>query len=296
MLALLLSSGMTTADAAEPGKPGLASAIPNPISWLKKRSARKKWEEQKSMELLRQAERAQAREPVPQLQISGVDENSIDGNGPGTLTFSGDLPAKFVSEEGPGSLPDAPGVPAFAPFTPDEFASDDQVPEADFIEAGYQNTASDPQQLRSIKEILPYADYRPEMKVETGLDPTLKAPQEVELSAGLPGPRQMDPILYQWHASNLYHYPLYFEDPALERYGHTHDEVIQPFVSIGKFGLQLAGLPYQMTIDPVCKKRYTLGWYRPGECAPKQVKQIPWNTQAAINQAAFTTGAWFALP
>ena len=185
-------------------------------------------------------------------------------------------------------------VAPFEPIVSPDFGSTQEA--ADFIEAGYQDTASDPKQLRPITEILPYDDYRPEMKVETGIDPTLKAPQEVELSQEMTQPRQMDAILYQWQASNLYHYPLYFEDPSLERYGHAHDELVQPFVSMGQFGLQLVGLPYQMTIDPVCKKRYALGWFRPGECAPKQVKQIPWNTKAAINQTAATTGMWFALP
>ena len=48
---------------------------------------------------------------------------------------------------------------------------------------------------------------------------------------------------------------------------------------------QLLGLPYQMTIDPMWKKMYPLGYYRPGECAPKLHYQVPWNTRAAINQA-----------
>jgi hypothetical protein len=37
---------------------------------------------------------------------------------------------------------------------------------------------------------------------------------------------------------------------------------VQPFASVGKFSLQLLGLPYQATIDPMCEM-YTLGWYRP---------------------------------
>ena len=101
---------------------------------------------------------------------------------------------------------------------------------------------------------------------------------------------------FQWRATDLYHNPLYFEDPGLERYGHTHWDAVQPFVSTGQFGLQLVGLPYQMTIDPMCKKMYTLGWYRPGECAPKKYYQIPWNTEAAFSQAAVVTGLFFVVP
>ncbi len=279
MLALLLTSGTATAAAAEPAKSGIRSVIPDPIGWLKNRSARKRWEKQKAQELLRQAEDARYAVPDPALQISEGKLEPINVNGgANTLLFSGESPVRLTSEQSSETgLPPLPlddtesvdqpvaEVEAFVPL-----AGDDEVSDADFIETAYQDTTSDPQKLRSIREILPYADYRPEMKVETGLDPTLKAPEEIELSDEAHAPRQLDPILYQWQASNLYHYPLYFEDPSLERYGHSHDELLQPLVSIGRFGFQLGGLPYQMTIDPVCKKRYSLGWYRPGECAPKQ--------------------------
>jgi hypothetical protein len=99
-----------------------------------------------------------------------------------------------------------------------------------------------------------------------------------------------------WEASNFYHYPLYFEDIGLERYGHCYGPVLQPLVSIGKFGVQTIGLPYQMTIDPICCPKYTLGYYNPGECAPKLCYQIPWNLKAAAVQAGVVTGLVFALP
>ncbi|TXT33493.1 MAG: hypothetical protein FD138_1873 [Planctomycetota bacterium] len=74
------------------------------------------------------------------------------------------------------------------------------------------------------------------------------------------------------------------------------NEAVQPFVSVAKFGVQLAGLPYQMTIDPVCKKMYNLGYYRVGECAPKKYYRIPWNTHAAVNEAAVWTGLIYLFP
>jgi hypothetical protein len=72
--------------------------------------------------------------------------------------------------------------------------------------------------------------------------------------------------------------------------------LVQPVVSAGKFGLQLVGLPYQMTIDPVHKRTYTLGWYRPGECAPYKHYQIPLNRDAALVEAGFLTGMFFLFP
>lgn len=100
-------------------------------------------------------------------------------------------------------------------------------------------------------------------------------------------------INYCWEPTNLYNLPLYFQDACLERYGHTRHYTIQPLFSVGLFATQLVGLPYQMSIDPVWKKRYALGWYRPGQCVPYKYYQIPWNTQAALTEAGVITGAYF---
>lgn len=109
-------------------------------------------------------------------------------------------------------------------------------------------------------------------------------------------PRMFPDTAMAWEPSNLYHYPLYFEDVALERYGHTYPFVVQPFVSVAKFSGQLLSLPYQMTLDPVDKPMYALGYYRPGEVAPKLKYQIPLNAQAAATQAAVTTGLFYLIP
>ncbi len=99
-----------------------------------------------------------------------------------------------------------------------------------------------------------------------------------------------------WEAPNFFHYPLYFEDPALERYGHSRRPLIQPVVSIGRFSAQLIALPYLMTLDPPCCEVYSLGWYRPGECAPKLHYQVPLNAKAAAVEAATITGLVFLIP
>lgn len=153
--------------------------------------------------------------------------------------------------------------------------------------------AESPDQLRKITEIMPYHDYSPDTNSKKA--PGNKIPEETWTSKPYT-PRAFENVLFTWEASDLYHNPLYFEDPALERYGHTYPEVVQPFASVGRFGLQLFGLPYQMTIDPICEKHYTLGWYRPGECAPKLLYQIPWNSRAAKVQAGVVTGMFFLIP
>jgi hypothetical protein len=123
-----------------------------------------------------------------------------------------------------------------------------------------------------------------------------QCPEETRLSHAPYEPRNFGDSLYLWEASNLWHNPLYFEDAPLERYGHTYPHLIQPFASVGKFGLQLVHLPYQMAINPVWKRVYPLGWYRPGECAPKLHYQIPLNLDAAATEAGVMTGLFFLIP
>ncbi len=150
---------------------------------------------------------------------------------------------------------------------------------------------SDPKQLRKITTIRPFQDYSP-----LGQPKVNRKPEELKLGGGEFPDRDFESQVYHWKASDLYHFPLYFQDAPLERYGHTHHELLQPFISAHRFGAQLIGLPYQMTIDPVLKKTYTLGWYRPGEPAPKLFYQVPWNTEAAVVQAGVMTGLFFMVP
>ncbi|QDU82826.1 hypothetical protein Pla110_45890 [Polystyrenella longa] len=171
----------------------------------------------------------------------------------------------------------------------------------------------DAYKIKKVTEIDPFSDYEPDPNVAAN-DPCRNlcprpedcaqgendeykvCPEIEELTDAEYVSRHIPPAHYAWEAPNLYYNPLYFEDVQLERYGHTYWEPIQPFVSIGKFSTQLVGLPYQMAIDPPLKKVYPLGYYRPGECAPKLHYQIPWNTKAAAVQAGATAGAILLVP
>ncbi len=104
------------------------------------------------------------------------------------------------------------------------------------------------------------------------------------------------PMLLQWQPSNLWYHPLYFEDPALERYGHTYSPLVQPFVSTGQFVGQAATLPYHATLRPHRSREYPLGWYRPGECAPHLKYHPAWNDEGAVKQAMAVVGLIFLIP
>ena len=208
-------------------------------------------------------------------------------------TLQGEPPPILPPEERIAALPKS-----------QQRASDDAVPEP----------VTSPTQLKRISDIQPFFDYQPASALkgevcwdlcprpdglpckpdENGNMP--ECPAEFKLSDAAYANRMFSDCLYQWQATNQWHNPLYFEDPALERYGHVHHECVQPFVSAARFGVQLAGLPYQMTIDPVCKKMYNLGYYRAGECAPKKYYRVPWNTHAAVNTAAVWTGLIYLFP
>lgn len=292
MLGLSLLAGSTTIDsmstavAAEPAqKPSFLSRT---LQKFKNRSAEKRYQQYKAEQPPFQSAQSQHAEPG---RLS---------NGADALPTDADEPAVFVLVSKDGEEEPSPAVPP-APaddFQPDLFQSAPAagVARVDAVETAYQQEQDDPRHLKSIREIQPFHDYQPGTHIEQDLDPEFVAPAEIELGEVSGNIRGHEAILYQWQASNLHHNPLYFQDAGLERYGHMHHDLVQPFVSVGKFGLQLVGLPYQMTIDPVCKKEYALGWYSPGECAPKQTYQIPWNSTAALNQAAAVTGLVFAIP
>lgn len=149
--------------------------------------------------------------------------------------------------------------------------------------------------LRQMNEISPHYDVTIDQDIREYAKQQAKR-YNVEFRQGAFPQRNFPGFVYQWEPSNFYHYPLYFEDVPLERYGHTYHPVIQPVVSIAKFSSQLVFLPYQMTLDPICTPKYALGYYRPGECAPKLHYQPPLNAAAAAVEAGVITGLFYAIP
>jgi hypothetical protein len=93
--------------------------------------------------------------------------------------------------------------------------------------------------------------------------------------------------------------PLYFQDAVLERYGQSaeqalgpigrffsyplddprqsnqRNQILQPFYSIGLFGLQVGLLPYNLFVDPPWEAEYDLGYYRPGDRIPTDSTYLP---------------------
>ena len=96
---------------------------------------------------------------------------------------------------------------------------------------------------------------------------------------------------YMWKASALCHKPLYFEDEALERYGHSWGPCLDPVVSGVHFFCKLPVLPYCMGVQPPNECVYALGHYRPGNCAPYLIDPVPISARGAAMQAGAVVGA-----
>lgn len=108
--------------------------------------------------------------------------------------------------------------------------------------------------------------------------------------------RNWSPLEVNWTASALCHKPLYFEDRALERYGHTTGPISQVVLSGAHFFGSAALLPYQMGMYPPTECRYALGYYRPGNCAPHLIPPVPLSGRGAAFQAGAVLGAVYWIP
>lgn len=118
-------------------------------------------------------------------------------------------------------------------------------------------------------------------------------PQECALSDYEFQPRNFAPLTFTWKASALCHKPLYFQQPKLERYGHTFGPILTPLFSVGHFFLMVPCIPYNMGMELPWECVYPLGWYRPGDCAPYTIGPVPLSLRGAILQGTVTTGFWF---
>jgi hypothetical protein len=99
-----------------------------------------------------------------------------------------------------------------------------------------------------------------------------------------------------WKASGLCHKPLYFEQVALERYGHSTGPLTQPIVDGAHFFLTVPVLPYKMGIEAPWECKYALGYYRPGSCAPYIIPPIPLSARGAALEAATAAALIYTLP
>lgn len=150
-------------------------------------------------------------------------------------------------------------------------------------------------QVRRISDINPQNDFDRDTEIKQYA--AEKAREfNVRFGGDTYAPRNFPDTALCWAAPHTKYYPLYFQDPALERYGHTHHHLIQPVISSARMSAQLVMMPYQLTMVPPWELHSPLGWYRPGDVVPKLRYPFPWNTKAALVEAAAVTGFIYVIP
>jgi hypothetical protein len=139
-----------------------------------------------------------------------------------------------------------------------------------------------------ILDIAPPKDANPE-------GPNL--PYECSLSKEPFTPRCWQLTTFTWKASALCHKPLYFEEMAAERYGHSRGPYGCEYVtSFCHFFGNLALLPYWVGVDTPCECVYDLGYYRVGDCAPYEFDAFPFSVRGACTAAVGYGGVVALFP
>jgi hypothetical protein len=134
------------------------------------------------------------------------------------------------------------------------------------------------------------------LDIRVGGRPGSDYPCECRLEGETFKPRRFATTMMTWKAAGNCHKPLYFEDWSLERYGHSHGPLADPFFSAAHFFVTLPVLPYKMGVELPWECVYPLGYYRPGSCAPWTIPAVPISCRGFAVQAATVTGIIFALP
>jgi hypothetical protein len=148
------------------------------------------------------------------------------------------------------------------------------------------------------------ADLRSQTQIDISRAPS---PAEARPIRAIPVPEDWVPLgARQWTAQRKYwsaaatcHMPLYFQDPMLERYGHSvenflgpkgrffaypvdkhtqttqRNQILQPWFSAGLFAGQILALPYNLIMDPPWEAQYDLGYWRPGDRIPNDMYYLP---------------------
>ncbi|MDR1493224.1 MAG: hypothetical protein LBT05_10945 [Planctomycetaceae bacterium] len=135
-----------------------------------------------------------------------------------------------------------------------------------------------------------------ELSVLIDVDVDWSELQACSLNQGGFEPRQWQRTCFQWVAPANCISSAYFEDVATERYGHSWGPFLQPIVSAGKFYGSVLFLPYKMGLTPPCECVYTIGYYRPGSCAPYMIDPLPLSIRAGLMQAGAVVGLGYAIP
>ena len=215
----------------------------------------------------------------------------------------------------PAAIPDRPAAPSSDLYIPNRPTSPSSL-RPDLMREVEQIARNQEDELRRQAQNPPQPAAQPrdttiassDLRTQTQLDISrAPSPAEARPIKAIPvpedwvplPPRNWTPQRKYWAAAATCHLPLYFQDPVLERYGHSveqfvgplgrfltyplddptqstqRNQMIQPFFSAGLMGLQIIAWPYNLIMDPPWEAQYDLGYYRPGDNIPTDTYWLP---------------------
>ena len=229
-------------------------------------------------------------EAIPAPQSRG---QRISNQSPGELQSDNgysprELPGRSVKVYQP--RPPAPGGagPESQPYAPTDGSPDLESPQRQ----GLQDPAEDCR--AAYDKLHGYTLDKVSLDIKVTGKPGDDLPYECSLTTDQFSPRCWQLTTYTWKASALCHKPLYFEEEALERYGHSHGWICEDLVSGAHFFGNVALLPYHVGVETPCECIYDLGVYRVGDCAPYICDPFPISLRGCCT-AAVGYGAVIAL-
>ncbi len=221
------------------------------------------------------------------------------------------MPQRPVSQSASNGQPEVipPPMPLGSTASQSQPGSGQPSPDEKSLEELMDQLPPGPKDERPLEEqltqktALPADECPPQGKIKPLSDITNdirpqgdKFPTMCPLPASAFEGRNWQPLVFTWKASGLCHKPLYFEQVGVERYGHNLGPILQPFASGAHFFLTVPILPYKMGLEPPGECIYTLGYYRPGSCAPWILDPLPLSVRAALAQGGVWTGMAFLIP
>jgi hypothetical protein len=213
---------------------------------------------------------------TPQLPLEPKPRETLPGLAPQTPS----------AEEKPYAIPDtSTPTPAHPKPTKNEMGPPLSEREFEPKQHDFREGCPSPKDLKHISELT------------TNITPAEgELPHDCPLGNATFQPREFSPLTFHWTASSLCHKPLYFEDVQLERYGHMGGPLVQPVASFVNFFGTFPILPYKMGLETPNECMYTLGYYRPGDCAPYLFDPLPLSVRGALFEAGAWVGGVYAFP
>ena len=141
---------------------------------------------------------------------------------------------------------------------------------------------------------VPVLTFDREAAVETAAAADAATTQRAPTTAPTRAPRQWPRRTVAYQAGNNWHWPLWFEDAPMERYGCSLGDPFQPAFSTGLAGIHFLALPYSAWRRPPWQRVYPSDW--PDEPPPACMMLPPLDPLAALAEAGVVIGLIALVP